>query len=92
MGQLKNRMQAECSQAGNGLLGVLANTTCRTMTAMGEPYFNQMLKPMVASGTKRSDFVLFSIYTTDISVAQLNFSGRVESVGILNSFLVYRLP
>jgi hypothetical protein len=90
--QLKNRLQAECSQAGRSLLGALANTTCRTMTVMGEPYFSQTLKPLVSTGTKRYDFVLFSIYVTDLSIPQLNFSGRVESVGAFNSFIVYRLP
>jgi Domain of unknown function (DUF4359) len=92
VGQLKNRLQAECSQAGNNLLGALANTTCRTMTAMGEPYVSQALKPLVSDGTKRYDFLLFSIYVTDLSISQLNFSGRVESIGAFNSFLVYRLP
>jgi hypothetical protein len=92
VGQLKNRLQAECSQAGSNLLGALANTTCRTMTVMGEPYFSQTLKPLVSAGTKRYDFLLFSIYVTDLSISQLNFSGRVESIGAFNSFVVYRLP
>jgi hypothetical protein len=92
VGQLRNRLQAECSQAGSSLLGALANTTCRTMTVVGEPYFNQTLKPLVAAGTKRHDLVFFSIYVTDLSVSQLSFSGRVESIGAFNSFLVYRLP
>jgi Domain of unknown function (DUF4359) len=90
--QLKNRLQAECSQAGSSLLGALANTTCRTMTVMGEPYISQTLKPLVSAGTKRYDFLLFSIYVTDLSIPQLNFSGRVESIGAFNSFVVYRLP
>jgi hypothetical protein len=92
VGQIKTKLQAECSQAGSGLLGALANTTCRTITTMGEPYFNQTMKPLVAAGTKRHDFVLFSIYVTELSIAQIHFSGRVESVGAFNSFWVYRLP
>jgi hypothetical protein len=90
--QLKNKLQSECGRASNELLGVLANATCRTMTVMGEPYFKQTVKPLVTAGTKRYDLLLFSIYVTELSVPQLSFSGRVESIGAFNSFLVYRLP
>jgi Domain of unknown function (DUF4359) len=90
--QLKNRLQSECSRAGDGLLGALASATCRTMTVTSTPYFNQTVRPLVVSGTKRSDFLFFSIYVTKLSIPQLSFSTQVESIGAFNSFLVYRLP
>jgi hypothetical protein len=90
--QLQDRLQQECSRAGSQLLGNLAHATCYTMTRVGSPYFSQTIKPLIASRTQRYDWLLLSWYVTDLSVPQFNFSGRIESLGLFDRFIVYRLP
>ena len=58
------------------------------------------IQRIVQSGTQRQDFLLFSIYTTDVSVSQLLPAGfsavlsklptyQFETVGVLQSFYTY---
>jgi hypothetical protein len=51
-----------------------------------------MLKPTIAKNTARYDYGVVSIYTTDLSIPQLNFTGRIETIGILDRFFTYRMP
>jgi Domain of unknown function (DUF4359) len=90
--KLQAYMQDECGKAGNQLLGVLANATCRMMASAGEPYFKQTIQPLIAKNSHRQNFGIFSLYTTDLAVSQLSFSARVECVGVFDRFLVYRIP
>lgn len=47
------------------------------------------LRDFVAKSTYRRNFVFFSIYTTELTVAAFAPSYRVQTVGIFNRFYVY---
>ncbi len=91
--EIRQRAQQECSRVSENTIGtVVANITCRNLVAAGRPYFQKMLKPIITGHTSRQDFGIASIYTTQINIAELNFSGRIETIGILDRFFTYRMP
>jgi Domain of unknown function (DUF4359) len=92
VGQIENRLQQECSKAGLDILGSLANTTCYTVGAIGNPYLKQSIQPIISTSTTRHNLFIASIYVTDLSVPELNFSGKVSAVGAFNTFFVYQTP
>ncbi|MDX2239170.1 MAG: DUF4359 domain-containing protein [Leptolyngbyaceae cyanobacterium bins.302] len=47
------------------------------------------IKEFIANNTQRQNFILFSVYTTDVSVASFLPDYRVESVGAFQQFHVY---
>jgi Domain of unknown function (DUF4359) len=50
------------------------------------------LKATIAQGTQRQNFVLFSLYKTDLSIPiPLVPKFRVETVGAVNSFHIYKV-
>jgi Domain of unknown function (DUF4359) len=77
----------ECDHAPAGL-GVLIQETCRTAIAAYKPH----LQPLLATTTSRQNWLLFSIYRSDISIPAVNFQARVEAIGILDRFFVYKAP
>jgi hypothetical protein len=90
--QLENRIQEECSRASSPILGALANKACYSIGSMGDSFIKESASSMVAANTTRQNFGLFSIYSTQISVSQINFSGKVSAVGAFNNFLIYQTP
>jgi Domain of unknown function (DUF4359) len=92
VGQIENRLQQECSKAGMAVLGDLSNTACRTASNFGNPYLKQSVKPMLSASTERHNLIVASIYTTDLAVPELSFSGRISAIGAFNSFLIYQAP
>lgn len=48
------------------------------------------IRRLISNGTQQKNFVLFSIFTTDLSVSSLLPSYHVEAVGILQQFQVYQ--
>jgi uncharacterized protein YceK len=79
--------QAECDRAPAGL-GVLIQETCLAAIAAYKP----QLRPILATTTSRQNWILFSIYRSDISIPAVNFQTRVESIGIFDRFFVYKAP
>ncbi len=91
--EVRLRAQHECSRASEHTIGALvANLTCQNLVAIGQPYLHNILKPVIADYTTRYDFGLASIYITQIDVAELNFAGRMETIGILDRFFTYQMP
>ena len=45
---------------------------------------------IITDGTQRQNFVLFSLYTTDLSISPDLPSYHVESVGVLGQFIIYK--
>ncbi len=91
--EIRRRAQQECSRASENAIGTLvANMTCQNLASAGRPYLQKMLKPIIAGHTSKQDFGIASIYTTQINIAELNFSGRIETIGILDRFFTYRMP
>ena len=47
------------------------------------------IKEFIAKNTERQDFVLFSVYTTDVAIASFLPKYRVETVGAFRNFHIY---
>jgi Domain of unknown function (DUF4359) len=91
--EIRRRTQQECSRASENTIGTLvANITCQNLVAAGRPYLQKLLKPMIGDRTTRLDLGIASLYTTQIDIAELNFSGRIETIGILDRFFTYQIP
>lgn len=48
------------------------------------------IKQIIRDGTQRQNFVVFSLYTTDLSISPDLPSYHVESVGVLGQFILYK--
>ena len=48
------------------------------------------IRRLISRGTQHKNFVLFSIYTTDLSISSLLPSYHVEAVGVLQQFQIYQ--
>ncbi len=48
------------------------------------------IRRLISRGTQQKNFVLFSIYTTDLSISSLLPSYHVEAVGVLQQFKIYQ--
>ncbi|WP_373547932.1 DUF4359 domain-containing protein [Chamaesiphon sp.] len=85
--QISNLARDECSRAPAGL-GILIQEPCRAAIAAYTPQIRQLL----AATTTRQNWILFSIYRSDISIPVVNLDAHVESIGILNNFFTYKAP
>jgi Domain of unknown function (DUF4359) len=85
--QIGNLAKDQCTQAPAGL-GILIQGPCRAAVEAYKP----QLRPLLATTTTRQNFILFSIYRSDISIPAANFNAKVESIGIGNHFLIYKAP
>jgi hypothetical protein len=91
--EVRSRAQQECSRASENTIGALvANITCQKMVAAGHPYLQNLLKPLIAGRTTRHNWGVLSIYSTQLDVAELNFAGRMETIGMLDRFFTYQMP
>ena len=79
--------EAECDRAPAGL-GVLLQGPCRAAIVAYKP----QLRPILAATTSRQNWLVFSIYRSDISIPVVNLKARVEAIGIFDRFFVYKAP
>ncbi|HEY9752010.1 MAG TPA: DUF4359 domain-containing protein [Coleofasciculaceae cyanobacterium] len=71
-----------CNHAPLGL-----STQCQ-----GFLHSNQaQIRRLIRNGTRRRNYGLFSLYQTDLSISSLVPAYRVEAIGILNHFLIYKV-
>jgi Domain of unknown function (DUF4359) len=77
----------QCDRAPAGL-GVLLQAPCRAAIEVYKP----QLRPLLAASTSRQNWLLFSIYRSDISIPAANLNARVESIGIFDRFFTYKTP
>jgi Domain of unknown function (DUF4359) len=77
----------QCDRAPAGL-GVLLQQPCRAAIEAYKP----QLRPLLAATTNRQNWILFSIYRSDISIPVVNLNARVESIGIFDRFFTYKTP
>ena len=77
----------ECNRAASGF-GVAIEGTCRAAIDAYKP----QLRSLLAATTTRQNWILFSIYRSNISIPEVRFNARVESIGILNNFFTYKSP
>jgi Domain of unknown function (DUF4359) len=77
----------QCNKASAGL-GIVLQGPCR---AAVDAYKSQ-LRPLLAATTTRQNWIVFSIYKSDISIPTANIKAQVESIGIFNHFFTYKTP
>jgi hypothetical protein len=85
--QIGNLARDQCDRAPAGL-GILLQGPCRAAIEAYKP----QIRPLLAATTTRQNWLLFSIYRSDISIPAVNFNARVESIGIFNNFFTYKAP
>ena len=73
-----------CTQTPEGL-GKLLENQCSTLVDLGRP----QIQNLIASRTQRQNFLLFSIYSTELSVPAPLPSYRFEAVGAFQKFYIY---
>ncbi len=83
--QLGELAKGECDRAPGGF-GLILQEPCRAAIESFKP----QLRPMLAQATTRQNFIIFSIYRSEISIPVANFNAKVESIGIFNNFYTYR--
>jgi hypothetical protein len=74
-----------CAQLSQGLGGVL-NGQCKTMVDVARP----QLEEAIALKTKRRNFILFSIYQTELSLPSSASEYQFTTLGLLQNFFVYQ--
>jgi hypothetical protein len=74
-----------CSQLTENL-GGLGQGYCQSLVDTGRPQIQQI----VAQQTKRQNYLLFSIYQTELLLPSPAPSYRFETIGIFQSFHVYQ--
>jgi Domain of unknown function (DUF4359) len=77
----------KCDNAPDGL-GVFIQGPCRAAIEAYKPE----LRAILAAATSRQNWVLFSIYRSNIMVPIVNLQVQVESIGIFDRFFVYKTP
>jgi hypothetical protein len=70
-----------CNQLPGGLEGLLQNQGCKTLVDIGSP----QLPRIIEQNTKRYNYLLFSIYKTDL------YLYKFETVGIVQNFYTYQM-
>jgi hypothetical protein len=79
--------EAKCDHAPDGL-GVFIQGPCRAAIEAYKPE----LRILLAAATSRQNWVLFSIYRSNMMVPIVNLPVRVESIGIFDRFFTYKTP
>lgn len=77
---LDQNVCAEAPQAFN------LKQDCKALLVSNRSYIQEF----IANNTHRQDFLFFSLYTTDISVASFLPDYRVEAVGAFRQFHIYQ--
>ncbi|WP_036480312.1 DUF4359 domain-containing protein [Myxosarcina sp. GI1] len=82
---LNARLREFCRQSNN-TVGEWLQPHCYNLVDTARPY----LAATIDSNTLRHNFVLFSIYQTNLPVPTSVANYQVETLGIFNSFFIYK--
>lgn len=77
------------TQVCNTLPNVLGNSLreqCSTMVDTTRPH----LKPLIGNNTKRQNFLLFSLYQTDLAIGPMIPTYHFETIGVFQTFFVVK--
>jgi hypothetical protein len=85
--QITDLAKEQCNQA-HSQYGIILQGPCRTAIEVFKP----QIRPLISANTQRHNWILVSIYRSDVSIPAANFSGQVETIGILNNFYTYKAP
>ena len=85
--QLGELAKSQCNQAPAGF-GIVLQGPCRAAIEAFKP----QIRPMLAAATTRQNFIIFSIYRSNLSIPAVNLHAQVKSIGIFNNFYTYKTP
>lgn len=74
-----------CSEAPEALGGFI-KAQCNNLASRGEP----QIKRMINASTQRNNFLIFSLYETEMSIVRGTPSFEAEAIGFLGNVWVYR--
>ncbi|MEM6401498.1 MAG: DUF4359 domain-containing protein [Cyanobacteria bacterium P01_D01_bin.116] len=74
-----------CSKTAN-ILDNLIKSNCTKLVDSGSP----QIKQIINASTQKHDYVLFSVYHTEIQIAPFIPSYKFETVGALDNFFTYK--
>ncbi|MEB3309005.1 MAG: DUF4359 domain-containing protein [Snowella sp.] len=74
-----------CPQAGQSL-GGFVQSYCKTLVDTGRP----QIKQIIATTTTRQNFLIFSIYETQLSMPSPVPSYQFQTVGVMQNFYTYQ--
>lgn len=77
--------QEVCSQASGGLGGFLASH-CKTLVDTGKPH----LKQVIAKKTIRQNYLLFSVYETELFLPSPVPNYEFGTIGVFQQFYTYQ--
>lgn len=83
--QLTQYLKDEVCQDVPKILGLFLERNCTELVDSSYP----AIQKIIAANTQRKNLILFSIYTTDLSLTQGIPSYHFESVGVLQKFYTY---
>ncbi|MBD2356520.1 DUF4359 domain-containing protein [Tolypothrix sp. FACHB-123] len=83
--RLTQYLKTDVCQKTQGILESLVKFNCvKTVDSI-----NPQMRDIIAATTQRQDYLLFSIYQTDLKVSSLIPSYKFETVGAFNNFYTY---
>ena len=83
--KLTEYLKTEVCAKAPSFLGFSLDSQCQTLVDTGQPN----LERMVVQGTKRQNFIFFSIYKTDLTLVPPLPSYHFETIGVLQRFYTY---
>jgi len=84
--KLTEYLKAEICPKAPSFLGFSLEAQCKTLVDTGQPNLDRL----IAQGTKRQNFIFFSVYKTELALVPPLPSYRFETVGILQRFYTYQ--
>lgn len=84
--QLTTYLKDEACPQAPKVFGDLLQRQCKTLVDSGRPQIQQI----ITKTTQRQNFILFSIYRTDLEIGPVLPVYHFETVGVLQKFYVYQ--
>lgn len=75
----------QCDRAPGGF-GVVLQGPCQAAIESFKP----KLRPLLAATSRRQNFLVFSLYKSELSIPSVNLNLSMESIGICNNFFTYK--
>lgn len=85
--QLTTYLKDEACPQTPSFFGNLLQRQCKTLVDSGRPQIQQI----ISQTTQRQNFVLFSIYRTNLNIGPFLPAYHFETVGIFQNFYIYQV-
>ena len=82
---LSTYLKDDICKQGNGKLGEFLTSQCKSLVDVSRP----QLQEFISTKTERRNFLVFSIYETNLALFESLPSYRFQTVGLLQQFYTY---